>query len=188
MPAYSIQTLGQWEPHIHREWLLTNGLGSYASGTVIGCNTRRYHSLLCAALKPPAERYVMLSRIGEVVTLDGTSDPPYELSVNQFDQQVHPRGYEHLVRFDLDETAKWVYQIEQVQIEKELLLCWRRNLVGIRYTIRPNGRRVRLELLPFVAMRDYHALRHGTDARFQVAVVDWPCSGHRAPAEPAHGM
>ncbi len=171
MHLYSIETRGKWEPHIHQEWLLTNGLGSFASGTVLACNTRRYHSLLCAALKPPADRYCLLSRIGEVVTLDGQADQPFELSVNQFagGGQVHPKGYEHLRRFDLGETAKWTYQIDdQVEIEKELLLCWRRNLIGVRYRIRPGGRHVRLELLPFVAMRDYHALRHGTDAQFQV--------------------
>lgn len=175
MLPYSIQTRGQWEPHIHQEWLLTNGLGSFASGTVAGCNTRRYHSLLCASLKPPAERYVLLSRLAEIVTVpaptgDATAARTYELSANQFPNAVHPRGHEHLVSFDLSgETARWTYRVDDVTIEKELLLAWKRNLTAIRYHIRvPAGKRIRLELLPFIAMRDYHACRRGAEANFQI--------------------
>ena len=164
---HSIDTKGAWEPFITQEWLLTNGTGAFASGTVVGCNTRRYHSLLCAALKPPAGRHVMLSRIGEVLHLEG-SERPFELSVNQFAEHVHPSGYQHLERFEVDVTAKWTYRVENATVEKELLLCSGRNLSGVRYTVHPGRRSVRLELLPFVAMRDFHALRHGTDVRFQM--------------------
>ena len=53
MPLYSIETAGQLDPFLQREWLLTNGTGAFASSSVVGCNTRRYHSLLCATLTPP---------------------------------------------------------------------------------------------------------------------------------------
>lgn len=168
MPDYSIPICSELYPYLNREWLLTNGLGSFASGTQVGCNTRRYHSLLCASLHPPTARNVMLSRIGEIVQLDRQGDKFFELSVNQFADQIHPSGYQYLLRFDLGETAKWTYQIEDVTIEKELLLCWKRNITGIKYTIHPAGRAVKLELLPFVAMRDFHAVRRGTDAHFQL--------------------
>ena len=110
----------------------------------------------------------MLSRIGELVQFDGRSEATYELSVNQFEQNMHPRGDRHLVSFELGDTAKWTYQIDNVTIEKELLVCWGRNICGVRYSIRCNGRKVRLELLPFVAMRDFHSLRRGTDVQFQL--------------------
>ena len=167
MTQYSIQTQGAWEPYNRREWLLTNGTGSFASGTVAGCNTRRYHSLLCAAMRPPAARHVMLSRLGESVQLNNTGTI-YELSVNHFQNGLHPKGYQHLVTFEMGETAKWIYRVADTEIEKEVLLCWRRNLTGIRYTIRPGGQAVKMEIMPFVAMRDYHALRHGTEAQFQL--------------------
>src|SRR5262249_50602918 len=69
MPSSSIQTHGELEPGLEQEWLLTNGTGSFASGTVVGCNTRRYHGLLCAATQPPVGRVMMLNRIGEIVKL-----------------------------------------------------------------------------------------------------------------------
>lgn len=182
MPFYAIDTLGQLDPFIQREWLLTNGTGAFASSTVVGCNTRRYHSLLCAALTPPVGRYNMLSRVGEMITLPSESQTTWELSINQFREQFHPRGDQHLRRFEMDETVRWFYRVQDVEIDKELLLCWGRNVSGIRYTIRPRSHRVKLELLPFLAMRDFHALRHGADASFQAQ--PWP--GHVSVTE--HGL
>ena len=168
MPQYTLSTNGKLEPYLHREWLLTNHLGAFASSTVVGCNTRRYHALLCAALQPPVARHVLLSRIGEVIHLDDKEEPAYEISINQFEHDLHPRGDKHLRQFELGDTAKWTFDVDGVTVEKELLLCWRRNTIGIRYTIKSAGRKVKLELMPFVAMRDFHMLRHGTDVPFGV--------------------
>src|SRR4051812_14116162 len=85
MSLYTIETSGALHPGLDREWLLTNGLGGFASSTVVGCNTRRYHGLLCAANNPPVGRVVLLSRIGEIVKLDGNPEL-LELSVNCFRQ------------------------------------------------------------------------------------------------------
>src|SRR5205814_6677391 len=74
MSLYSIETYGELQPHLRHEWLLTNGLGSFASGTFIGCNTRRYHGLLCAATTPPVGRVMTLNRVAEIIRLDGKSD------------------------------------------------------------------------------------------------------------------
>lgn len=161
---YRIETGGLLHPHLSREWLLTNGLGAFASSTVIGCNTRRYHGLLCAAITPPVGRMMMLNRIGEIVLLDGNHEHPCELSINQFsDGVLHPRGERHLVRFEVDDIARFIYEIDGVRIVKEVQLLWMRNVVGIRYTVTPDRpRRVELQLLPFVSMRDFHHCRRGT--------------------------
>ena len=74
-----------------REWLETNGLGGFASSTIIGLNTRRYHGLLTAATKPPVGRILMLSKLEEVLVIDGRR---YELSANQYEGAVHPKGFE----------------------------------------------------------------------------------------------
>lgn len=158
MPLCTIETEGKLEPFVRREWLLTNGMGAFAGSTIVGCNTRRYHSLLCAALNPPLGRVNCLSRIAERVVLAGQT---FELSCNQFRDLYHPRGDQHLLKFEMDETVKWHYQVGEVRITKELLLCWRRNVCGIRYTITPARQPLRLELLPFVALRDFHAIRRG---------------------------
>ena len=71
MHLYTIETHGQLEPHLEQEWLLTNGIGAFASSTIVGCNTRRYHGLLCAATHPPVGRVMLLNRIGEILKLDG---------------------------------------------------------------------------------------------------------------------
>src|SRR4051794_21468912 len=95
-PLFSIDTYGELQPHIQREWLLTNGLGAFAMGSVVGANTRRYHGLLCAARTPPVGRVMTLSRIGEIVYLDGDPSRMLELSVNQFRGNLHPRGDRYL--------------------------------------------------------------------------------------------
>ena len=161
MALYSITTDGELEPHLHEEWLITNGLGGFASGTVVGCNTRRYHGLLCAALMPPVGRIMMLNRLGETVRLPGSDQSPWELSISQFGNIFHPRGDRYLRRFELDAAlARWEYQIDDIRVIKEIQMPWGHNAVGIRYTVDPGGRQIELSLLPFVRMMDFHALRH----------------------------
>jgi predicted glycogen debranching enzyme len=190
-PLFSLATEGQLEPWRSREWLLTNGLGGFASSSVIGCNIRRYHGLLCAATMPPVGRVMILSRVGEVMYLDGKMDRPLEFSSNQFGvypATFHPRGDRYLRRFELGETARWTYDIEGVRVVKELLLCWQKNAVALRYTLDGGGpggtpaRPMRLELSPFTGLRDFHALRRaGGHFEFYarekgVRVVDWGLS------------
>ena len=105
---------------------MTNGLGGFAMGTVVGCNTRRYHGLLCAATLPPVGRMMTLNRVGEILYLDGATDRMLELSVNQFQGNLHPRGDRYLRRFELDDVARWEYEVEGVRVVKELQLCGRR--------------------------------------------------------------
>ena len=95
----SSDTLGNLEAASSREWLETNGLGGFSSSTIIGLNTRRYHGLLTAATKPPVGRVVMLSKLEEVLIIDGQR---YELSANQYPGVVHPRGFQLQTGFRLD--------------------------------------------------------------------------------------
>jgi predicted glycogen debranching enzyme len=171
-PLYSLDTRGELHPWQQREWLLTNGLGAFAMSSVVGCNIRRYHGLLCAARMPPVGRVMALSRLGEIVYLDGDTGRMLELSVNQFRGNVHPRGDKYLRRFHLGETARWEYDVEGVRVTKALQLLWRKNVAGVRYTADAGqgpgaGRKVRLDLLPFTGLRDFHALRRAGE-RFDV--------------------
>ncbi|QOV87766.1 amylo-alpha-1,6-glucosidase [Humisphaera borealis] len=169
--AFTVHTEGQLLPWVNREWLLTNGIGGYAGSSVIGCNTRRYHALLCAATLPPVGRVLALSRIAESVYLDHDHSVRIELAVNHFRETMHPRGEHYLRSFSLWQTATWEYDVEGVQITKELLLCWKRNIVGIRYTIDPKrSRHVRMELAPFTPLRDFHGSRHRNGVNFQTTV------------------
>jgi predicted glycogen debranching enzyme len=162
MSLYSIETYGELQPHIQEEWLVTNGLGGYAAGTVVGCNTRRYHGLLCAATLPPVGRVMLLNRFEEIIRVVGQADRVLEFSVNQFGGVFHPRGDKYLRRFDLEpESVRWEYEIEGIRLIKQLQMSWQNNVVGIRYSVDAGDRQVELSLLPFVRLMDFHALRHG---------------------------
>ena len=154
---------------LHTEWLLTNGTGAFAMGTVLGCNTRRYHGLLVAATEPPVGRINALSQIGEMIRFDGQQ---YELNVHEFasggSTVFHPQGWRDLVQFDKSPTqAVWRYRCGPVAIVKTLRLVWKRQLGVVHYRLtfdadhtQPSPERVTLALRPFVAMRDFHAMQH----------------------------
>src|SRR5437660_1794590 len=99
MIEFGPDTCGDLGAALSREWLETNSLGGFASSTLAGMNTRRYHGLLVASLRPPVERYVLLSKLEETLVVDGRR---YDLSANQYPGTVHPEGYRLLQRFRLD--------------------------------------------------------------------------------------
>src|SRR5688500_3021141 len=169
MPLYTIETNGQLHPHLGQEWLLANGLGGYGASTVVGCNTRRYHGLLCAATNPPVGRIMTLARLGEILIVDGNADRLLEFSVNQFKDTFHPRGDRYLRRFELNDVARFEYDVEGVRVTKEILVPWMTNAVGVRYTVEAAaGRDVELQLLPFVNLRDFHGTRRASTISFPV--------------------
>src|SRR4051812_41970960 len=166
MPLYTIDTRGPVQDRVRQEWLLTNGLGAYASSTTVGCNTRRYHGLLVAATLPPVGRVMALNRVGEMLYVDGTL---FELSVNQFGNDLHPRGDQYLKSFELDNgLATWVYDVDGVRVTKQIILAWMKNLAGVRYAVEaPARKKVQLRLQPFVSLRDFHSLLH-EEVKFDV--------------------
>ena len=148
-----------------REWLETNGLGGFASSTITGMNTRRYHGLLVAATKPPAGRMVLLSKIEETLILDGRR---IELSSNRYPGVVHPQGYLHLKEFRRDPFPVFVYEAEGIQLEKSIFMIHGENATIVQYDLRAPGdilpARCQLELRPLIAFRDYHSTSHENGA------------------------
>jgi len=143
----------------HREWLETNGIGGYASSTITGLNTRRYHGLLVAATKPPVGRLVLLSKLEETLVI---GDRRYELSCNRYPGAIHPQGHFFLMEFRQDPFPIFVYQIDDAELEKSVFLVHGENTAVIQYTYR--GPTATLEIRPLVAFRDYHALTHRNSA------------------------
>ncbi len=145
-----------------REWLETNGLGGFASGTVAGAHTRRYHGLLVAALHPPVGRTALLAKLEETLVIDGAR---YELSANQYPNAIHPQGYQYLKEFRLDPWPVWVYEVAGHVIQKSVFMVDGENSTVVRYALlSSNGQTVELEARPLLAFRDYHALMHETGA------------------------
>jgi predicted glycogen debranching enzyme len=169
MPLFSIDTYRELHPHDQQEWLLTNGLGGFASSTVVGMNSRRYHGLLCAAMHPPVGRVMAVNRIAESLILDGDAGRLLELSVNAFRGSVHPRGDRYLEKFELGNEVRFTYNLHGVWVVKEVQLLWMQNVTAIRYTVDPgaSARQFKLMLQPFVSLRDFHALRNAGLAHFQ---------------------
>jgi len=142
-----------------REWLETNGIGGFASSTIAGLNTRRYHGLLVAAVKPPVARFVLLSKLEETLWLGGKR---VELSVNQYPGAVYPEGYRLLDSFRLDPFPVFAHSIDDVVLEKSVFLVQGENTAVVQYKLfgDPAERRIELEVRALVAYRDYHGTSH----------------------------
>ncbi len=140
------------------EWLETNGTGGFAMGTVSGANSRRYHGLLVASLRPPVDRYLILSKLEETVLIDGTQ---IALGTNQYPGAVFPTGYRQLVEFRLDPFPTWTFDATEARIEKRLFLVQGEQTIVVQYH---STRPCRLRIQPMLAFRDYHSLRHANDA------------------------
>lgn len=143
---------------LRREWLITNGLGGYGSGTISGMVSRRYHGLLVAALPAPYGRVVMLNHLAEHLRLDhqrsvliGGEEP------RAAGEPVEDGGDEHYVReFRLEHGLPiWVYEVEGYVIEKRVLLIHGQNTLHVTYELLSNQDVARLDLRPSVHFRGY---------------------------------
>lgn len=155
LTAISPTILHQFDQAIHHEWLETNGLGGYASSTVIGAHTRRYHGLLVAAVNPPVGRAVMVSRLDETIHIQ---DRIHELSTNKYCGAIHPNGYIYLHSFERGLFPTFTYKVEDVMIRKTVAGIHGENTVVIIYEIQEGNLPVRLSLKPLYNPRNYHAL------------------------------
>ena len=139
-----------------REWLITNGLGGYASSTLAGSNSRRYHGLLVATRNPPTDRQVLVSKIEETLFTDQTA---FSLSSNQYGEFVHPQGWKYLVSFERLPLPHWVYQVGSHTIAKTVFMVQTANTTVVVYK-NMGSQAVTLRLNPLFVHRDYHSLFH----------------------------
>jgi predicted glycogen debranching enzyme len=166
--ALTIETYGEVLPHVRHEWHLANGLGGYASGTVAGVNTRRYHAGLVAATSPPLGRVVALSRWAMTLFLD---DQPHELSGAYFRGKLKGDGPRHLRRFQLaDEVVTWEYDVAGTTVRAELFVAWHKDAAAFSVHVEPGSgvADVAVELQPMVALRGFHDLLHADEADLHV--------------------
>lgn len=138
------------------EWIETNGLGGYASSTLIGLNTRRYHGILVAALNPPVEREVVVSKLDETIVIKNKSFP---LATNQYPQNIHPQGYKYLTEFKKDLFPEFFYQVGSIKLKKTIACINGKNCTTVLYEVIEAEEDFQIQLSPFIAMRDFHSLR-----------------------------
>lgn len=146
------------------EWLETNGLGGYASSSVSGANTRRYHGLLVAALHPPVGRTVLVSKLDETIVVRNKMEKRYELGTNQFPGSLHPSGFQYLVNFNRDVFPVFHYYAGTVELKKTIAAVQGENTTLILYEVLQAPYPFTLELLPLYAARDFHSFSHVNNA------------------------
>ncbi len=168
-----------------REWLVANGIGGFASGTVAGALTRRYHGLLIAALRPPLGRTLLVTKLEESATYAGQT---YALSSDLWaNGAVQPQGYQYLEHFYLDGSIPvWIYAIGDALLEKRIWMQPGENTTYIRYRcLRASAASVHLALRLLVNARDYHGITHANQAP-EISIDDYPGGVHfHSPAAPA---
>ena len=154
-----------------REWLVTNGIGGYASGAIAGSQTRRYHGLLVAALQPPVGRTQLVSAIDEIVHYDGAD---FSLATHRWaGGVVDPKGFLLLEDFHLEgSTPVWTYAPADAILEKRIWMHQGENTTYIQYTLVRGSGALEMELKALVNYRDFHSLTHAGDWRMNIAPID----------------
>jgi predicted glycogen debranching enzyme len=141
------------------EWIVTNGIGGYASGTVSGNLTRRYHGLLIAALQPPAGRTLLCTKLDETASYDGAS---YDLSANRWvSGSIAPEGFLNIESFHLEGTTPvWRFAFGDALLEKRIWMQHGENTTHIRYTLLRASGPIALNIKALVNCRDFHSSTH----------------------------
>ncbi len=154
-----------------REWLVTNGIGGFASGTVASLHTRRYHGLLFAALKPPLGRVLLLSKLDEVAEYEGRQ---FWLSANRWgDGTIAPQGFQFIQRFHLEETIPvWTYAFGDVLLEKRIWMRRGINTTCVQYHVVRGQAPIRLTLHALVNYRDYHGSTQANGWQFAIDQIE----------------
>jgi predicted glycogen debranching enzyme len=153
-----------------REWLVTNGIGGFASGTVSGNLTRRYHGLLVAALHPPVDRMQLVAKLDETVRYDALD---YPLATNRWETgAIDPQGYVHIENFRLDGTTPlWQFAIGDALLEKRVWMHYGENTTYVQYTMLRGTQSLELELKTYINYRDFHSNTHAGDWRMKIDAV-----------------
>ena len=177
---------------LRREWLITNGLGGYASGTLATANTRRYHGLLVAALNPPVGRAVLLSKLEETLRVTDASGKiqDYALSANLYPGATYPQGYQWLRAWNALPAPTWQWSPSNgVTLEKKVWMAQGKNTTYIAYRLLalPPDCTARLSLVPLLAWRDYHSEMMACDFR-PAAAWYTPSAAGSADAKPGGAL
>src|ERR1700687_3978253 len=162
---------GNLEMAESREWLVTNGIGGYASGTIAGGMSRRYHGLLIAALQPPVGRTYLGARLDEIVRYGGGE---FALATHRWASgSVEPRGFRYIENFRLEGTTPvWTYALASALLEKRVWMQQGANTTYVQYTLLHGAAPAEIELNALVNYRDFHASTHAGDWQMRIAAVE----------------
>src|ERR1700736_1185784 len=162
---------GNLEAAESREWLVTNGIGGFASGTIAGSATRRYHGLLIAALQPPLGRTQLVAALDEIVTY---KDAEFRLATHHWSSgAVEPMGFSNIESFHLDGgTPVWTFGLGDALVEKSIWMQQEQNTTFVQYRFAPGSTTLIVQLKALVNYRDFHASTHAGDWRITVEPIE----------------
>jgi predicted glycogen debranching enzyme len=151
-----------------REWLVTNGLGGFASGTISGNATRRYHGLLVAALQPPVGRTQLVAGVDENATYVGNT---FSLSTHRWSSgATDPQGYRLIQSFHLEGMKPvWTYALADALLEKRIWMRQGENTTYVQYTMVCGSNPLALEMKVLINYRDFHSVTHAGDWHLDVS-------------------
>ena len=142
------------ENGLEKEWIITNGIGGFASSTIIGANTRKYHGLLVVPIIPPARRRMILSKLDESIEINGRK---YNLFTNVGKNYIS-QGYKYQESFEKKYIPKFTYKVEDVEITKEICMEHFKNTVCIYYKIKNSNNHTKIILAPIMNFRNAHGI------------------------------
>jgi predicted glycogen debranching enzyme len=165
------EVCGNLEAAEAREWLVTNGIGGYASGTIAGGMTRRYHGLLVAALQPPVGRMHLVAALDEIVRYGGAE---FALATHRWPSgAVEPKGFQYIEGFRLGgATPVWTYALGDARLEKRVWMQQGTNTTYVQYMFVQGSAPIEMELKALVNYRDFHASTHAGDWKMLVHAVE----------------
>jgi predicted glycogen debranching enzyme len=151
---------GSWDSARRHEWLVTNGLGGFACGTVAGANTRRYHGFLVASLNPPVQRTLLVAKVELSAQYLGTET---DLSANEFaGGTISGQGFVHLESFTVEDGIPvWRYALADALLEARIFMAPGANTSYLRVELLRATGPLRATFKPLVAYRDYHSQNRG---------------------------
>jgi len=158
LPRIDIQPniLSNFDKAIQMEWIVTNGLGGYASSTTLGINTRKYHGLLVASFNPPTDRRVLLSKLDEEIE---TESKKYSLGSNEFKESIQPLGYRFLSGFSLTPFPTYKYDLHGIRLMKTIFMPHEKNATAVLYDVsNSNESEVLIHISPLVNSRHFHSI------------------------------
>src|SRR5579859_405214 len=171
MIEFGREICGSLEIAEQREWLVTNGIGGYASGTVSGNLTRRYHGYLIAALHPPLGRTQLVTKLEEVASHDGID---YVLATNRWASgAVEPKGHLNIESFRLEGTTPvWRFALADALIEKRIWMRHGENTTYVQYSLLRGSGSIRLAIKALADYRDFHSSTHAGNWQMKIESVE----------------
>lgn len=168
--GFNKETLSNFEEAIQKEWLITNGLGGYASSTILGINTRKYHGMLVSAMHPPGDRRVCLAKLDEEISIGNDT---YALGANEFQSGIFPKGYLYLEEFSVSPFPRYVYSVQNVAIRKSIFMPRAKNAtVSLYKVVNANSSEAQVRIFPYVNWRHFHLVTDRWRSPFELSQTD----------------